>query len=250
MFQGMTPPFRQFRILVAESDHGAKNLMVQTLKKIGVAVVLANNGKEVLAQFAAHHFDLVFMGIELPGMDGFAATAAIRHHESAASDHVPIIAMTSRPRNAERDRCLAAGMDSYIEKPSSSSQTTTALLAFTNPESLQPTRPPPMWDRTKALERVGGDENLLADLIAIFVAENCRLLSQIDRALLECRPELLQQSTRDLQDHLNYMGTSEVSETARQLAITANQSTFMENSKMTALLRSQLFATERAMSKG
>jgi two-component system, sensor histidine kinase and response regulator len=196
MFQEMTLPFCQFRILVAESDTGTQRLMAQTLNKIGAAVVLASNGKEALAQFDAHHFDLIFMDLDLPEMDGFATTAAIRHYEDAFADHVPIIAMTSLCRSVERDRCLAAGMDSYIEKPVGSSQIKIALLAFTDPESLQPTRPPSLWDRTKALERVGGDENLLAGLITIFATENCRLLGQIDRALLECRPDLLQQSAR------------------------------------------------------
>jgi CheY-like chemotaxis protein len=245
----MTPPFCQFRVLVAENDVDTQELMARTLKKIGMAVVLAGTGKEALAHFGSHHFDLVFMDLALPGMDGIATTSAIRRHESAFADHVPIIAMTGLRGSAERDRCLTAGMDSYIEKPVSSSQIKIALLAFTNPESLHPTRPPTMWDRTKALERVGGDETLLADLIGIFATENRRLLDQIDRALLECRPELLEQSARDLQEHLHYLGTSEVSETARRLEVTAAQHTFMKTSEMTALLRSQLFATERAMSQ-
>ena len=229
----MTLPFCQLRILVAESDNATRRLMAQTLEKMGAAVVMAGNGREAVAHFAADHFDLVFMGLALPETDGFAATAA----------------MTMLRASGERDRCLAAGMDSYIEKPSSASQIQVALLAFTNPESLQPIRPPPTWDRMRILERVGGDENFLAELIAIFAKEKSKLLGQMERALVECKPELLQQSAHDLQDQLNYLGAFEVSETARQLGATSNQPTFMKTSEMTALLRSQLFATELAMSK-
>jgi CheY-like chemotaxis protein/HPt (histidine-containing phosphotransfer) domain-containing protein len=245
----MTLPFCQLRILVAESDNATRRLMAQTLEKMGAAVVMAGNGREAVAHFAADHFDLVFMGLALPETDGFAATAAIRRTESAFADRVPLLAMTMLRASGERDRCLAAGMDSYIEKPSSASQIQVALLAFTNPESLQPIRPPPTWDRMRILERVGGDENFLAELIAIFAKEKSKLLGQMERALVECKPELLQQSAHDLQDQLNYLGAFEVSETARQLGATSNQPTFMKTSEMTALLRSLLFATELAMSK-
>jgi two-component system sensor histidine kinase/response regulator len=249
ILQEMRLPSGQLRILVAENDLATQKLMDQTLTKMGMEVLCASDGEEALAEFAANHFDLIFMGLELPQLNGFAAAAAIRCHENAFDDHVPIIAISLLRNSSERERCLHAGMDSYMEKPANARQIQIAVLAFTNPDALQTTHPPPTWTRLKALERVGGDENLLAELITIFGKENSRLLGQMDRALLECRPELLQQSAHDLQDELNYLGVGEVSETARRLGATANQPTFTKTYELTALLRSQLFATELAMTK-
>jgi two-component system, sensor histidine kinase and response regulator len=245
----MTFPFCQLRILVAESDVSVRKQMAYTLNQMGMAVVFAGDGKQALARFTSEHFDLIFMGLALPKLDGFAATAAIRHHENSFDNRVPIIAMTALRNSSERERCLTVGMDSYMAKPANSGQIQIALLAFTNPESLQSPTSPPKWTRLKALERVGGDENLLAELIAIFTSENSRFLAEIDRALVECKPELLHQSATDLQEQLDYMGAGDVCETARRLAVIANQPAFLETSELTALLRSQLFATRLAMSK-
>lgn len=247
----MTLPFCQLRILVAENGGVRQKLIARMLEEMGMAVVLASHGKEALARFAADHFDLIFMRLELRKMNSFAASAAIRRQENAFDDdaHIPIIAMTTLASSTERERCLAAGMDGYMEKPTRLSELQMALLAFANPDSLSSTEAPPKWNRAKALERVGGDESLLAELIATFAGEKSRLLGQMDRALLEQRPELLQQVARGLQEELTYLGASEVSETARQLGVTANQPDFLKATEMAVLLRFQLSATAIAMSK-
>ncbi len=242
----MTLPFCQLRILVAENDSPNQKSVAHTLENMGMAVVLASNGREALARFATDHFDLIFLGLDLPIMDGFAVTAAIRYQENAFEDDnpVPIIAMTILARSHERECCLAAGMDCYIEKPASPYQIQTALRAFANPDSLLCCAPPPRWDRVRALERVGGDEIFLAELMAIFTKEKSRLLGQMDRAVLERKPILLQQTAHDLQAQLNYLGASEESETARKLAVTANQTDFLKAGEMAALLRFQLSAAD------
>ena len=177
-----------------------------------MAVVLANSGREALARFTSDHFDLVFMGLEMLDMDGFGAAAAIRYYENVFDERVPIIAMTTLRNSGERERCLTAGMDSYMERPTSSQQIQIALLAFTNPDSLRPLAPPLTWDRTRALRRVGGDEHLLTDLIAIFAREEPKLLDRMEQALVERRPDLLRLAARDLQEKLNYLGAAELSD--------------------------------------
>jgi len=105
------------RVLVAE-DHAINQLFVrEVLQNVGVTVVMANTGAEAVAAVstATRPFDAVLMDIQMPGMDGYAATAAIRALEGTAD--LPIIAMTAHALAEDRDRSLQAGMDDYISKP-------------------------------------------------------------------------------------------------------------------------------------
>jgi len=78
-------------------------------------VVVANSGKEAYDAFLAQPFDLILMDVQMPEMDGFEATVAIRAAER--DSHVPIIAMTAHAMKGDQERCLEAGMDGYIAKP-------------------------------------------------------------------------------------------------------------------------------------
>ena len=91
--------------------------MTSLLKKWGHVPVLAGDGKAALAAWEREPFDLILMDVQMPEMDGFAATKAIRAKESAANTHVPIVALTAHAMKGDRERCLAAGMDAYVSKP-------------------------------------------------------------------------------------------------------------------------------------
>jgi CheY-like chemotaxis protein len=79
--------------------------------------VVAGNGLVALHLLEEQPFDLVLMDVQMPEMDGFEATAAIREKELRSGEHMPIIAMTAHAMTGDRERCLAAGMDDYITKP-------------------------------------------------------------------------------------------------------------------------------------
>jgi len=80
--------------------------------------VLAAEGRQALEAMAKESFDLILMDVQMPEMDGFAATGAIRQQEKASNGkHIPIVAMTARAMKGDRERCLDAGMDDYISKP-------------------------------------------------------------------------------------------------------------------------------------
>jgi PAS domain S-box-containing protein len=110
---------RPLRILVAEDNRVNQRLVARVLEKRGHSAVVAGNGHETLAALDRESFDLVLMDVQMPEMDGFEATAAIRACEAtcAASHHLPIIAMTAHAMTGDRERCLAAGMDGYVTKP-------------------------------------------------------------------------------------------------------------------------------------
>lgn len=108
---------QQLHILLAEDKLVNQNFAVTLLSNWGHKVVLANNGEEALAAWAADSFDLVLMDVQMPKMDGFEATATIRTKEKETGSHIPIIAMTAHAMKGDRQRCLEAGMDDYIPKP-------------------------------------------------------------------------------------------------------------------------------------
>jgi len=87
------------------------------LARHGHVVTGAHDGKEAVDLFRAHEFDLVFMDIQMPEMDGLEATAAIREIEQKTGGHVAIVAMTACAMREDEERCLQAGMDAYLTKP-------------------------------------------------------------------------------------------------------------------------------------
>jgi CheY-like chemotaxis protein len=104
-------------VLVVEDNRINQTIAVKLLERHGFTVQVAANGLEALALSAKNQFQLVLMDVQMPGMDGFDATAAIREMEKTTGAHVPIIAMTAHALKGDRERCLQAGMDGYVSKP-------------------------------------------------------------------------------------------------------------------------------------
>ena len=105
------------RILLAEDNIVNQLVACRLLEKLGHAVTVAANGREALAFLDQRDFDLVLMDVQMPEMDGFEATAAIRVKESGTRRHIPIVAMTAHALKGDEQRCLQAGMDGYVPKP-------------------------------------------------------------------------------------------------------------------------------------
>jgi CheY-like chemotaxis protein len=105
------------RVLLAEDNVVNQRLALKILTKRGYDVVVAENGKEAVAAFLRERFHVILMDVQMPEMDGFEATAAIREAEKETGGHIPIIAMTAHAMKGDRERCLAAGMDGYLAKP-------------------------------------------------------------------------------------------------------------------------------------
>jgi two-component system, sensor histidine kinase and response regulator len=94
-----------------------QRLIVRLLEKRGHRVVVAGNGKEVLAAMEKESFDLILMDVQMPEMDGFEATTAIRKKEKTNGLHQIIVALTAHAMKGDQEKCLAAGMDGYLSKP-------------------------------------------------------------------------------------------------------------------------------------
>jgi CheY-like chemotaxis protein len=104
-------------ILVAEDNLVNQRLAARMLEKRGHRVTLAGNGQEALDAIVREDFDIVFMDVQMPEMDGMTATSLLRQREQGSSKHQVVIALTAHALKGDEERCLAAGMDGYLSKP-------------------------------------------------------------------------------------------------------------------------------------
>jgi CheY-like chemotaxis protein len=109
---------RRGRTVVLVEDNPTNQRVAQLfLERAGCDVVLAADGREALALVQERRPDLVLMDVQMPEMDGFQATAAIRAKERQTGRHLPVVAMTAHAMAGDREKCLLAGMDDYVSKP-------------------------------------------------------------------------------------------------------------------------------------
>jgi CheY-like chemotaxis protein len=118
---------RPLRVLLAEDNTINQRLTLRLLEKRGHTVVAASDGVEALEALDRSTFDLVLMDVQMPRMDGFQVTAIIRDREKLTGNRLPIFAMTANVMKGDQERCLHAGMDSYIPKPISPKQLIAAV---------------------------------------------------------------------------------------------------------------------------
>ncbi len=116
-----------WRVLLAEDNPVNEALACAMLERMGVLVTVARNGKEVLEKTSATDFHLILMDLQMPLLDGFQATAALRADTAAARRKVPIVALTANALEGDRARCLAAGMNDYLAKPYTRAQLETVV---------------------------------------------------------------------------------------------------------------------------
>jgi CheY-like chemotaxis protein/HPt (histidine-containing phosphotransfer) domain-containing protein len=173
------------RILVAEDNVVNQKLVSRLLEKRGHHVMVVDNGHDALTILEAQPFDVVLMDVQMPEMDGFEATAAIRAREQGPGQRLPVIAMTAHALQGDREKCLEAGMDGYIAKPIQAQQLfdaiESAVPSLAPPSATPPTEAP--MDKAALLARVHGDENLLRELVGLFLDDYPGLLAQIREAI-------------------------------------------------------------------
>ena len=104
-------------ILLVEDEYINRTLAATVLEREGWRVTTAENGLQALDVLRDITFDLILMDIQMPELDGYATTRAIRRQEKKSGRHIPIIAMTAYAVRGDREKCLAAGMDGYLSKP-------------------------------------------------------------------------------------------------------------------------------------
>jgi CheY-like chemotaxis protein len=222
----LRPGGRRLRILLAEDNPVNQKLAVSLLEKQGHTVAVASNGREALQRLqieekSAIPFDLVLMDVQMPGMDGFEATAAIRRQEQATGKHVPIIAMTACALKGDRERCLEAGMDAYISKPIDAGELVRVMDALLPGAAASPVEMPAaeVLDRAKALGYVGGDARLLGELSRTFSVEYPRWLAEVREGIVRRDPAQLRRAAHSLRGALTTFGADAACDAALRLEV-------------------------------
>ncbi len=219
----VTPPGSELksprprRILLAEDHPVNQRLARSILERWGHSVVVAGNGRKAVEALEQDTYDLVLMDLQMPEMGGLEATQAIREKEKGTAAHIPIIAMTAHAIKGDREQCLAAGMDDYVTKPIDPDALFKAIETATGADTPEPAVPepavpepavpepaapepvppaptvhlPPSFsiaelDRQAIFKRVGGDRQLLAELVRLFFEDAATLLGQM-RCAIEAR---------------------------------------------------------------
>jgi PAS domain S-box-containing protein len=177
-------------VLVAEDNLVNQQVAVGLLERAGHQATVAENGRKVLALLETATFDVVLMDVQMPEMDGFEATKAIREREQARGGHLPIVAVTAHAMKGDAERCLAAGMDAYLAKPLEPRELASVIAgvlrgaapgAETAPPAPVPA--PEVVDEARLLERVGGNRKALADLVRIFRADWPKQVARLREAV-------------------------------------------------------------------
>jgi signal transduction histidine kinase/CheY-like chemotaxis protein len=180
---------RKLRLLLAEDNPVNQKVMLSLLQRIGHQTSVAPNGRAAVDLATRQRFDLVFMDVQMPEMDGFAATVEIRRLEQASGRHLPIVAMTAHALKGDRERCLATGMDGYISKPINFQRVEEELerlcgdLCLAPSPASAPAAKELAWDRDQALRRMNGDKPLLEEIVGIFLREYPKSMAELRAAI-------------------------------------------------------------------
>jgi CheY-like chemotaxis protein len=238
---------RQLRILLAEDNAINREVAVRLLGKRGHVVTVTENGKEAVAALDAgpEQFDVVLMDVQMPEMDGFEATAAIRENEKSTGKHIPIIAMTAHAMKGDRERCLAAGMDAYVSKPVQFDELIQVTESFSETEVPAVETAERVWDIDVALSRVGGDQQLLADLAKIFCEQSPKLLSALETAIDQRNLQGLKRGAHSLRSAIATFAAEHASDVAAQLEESSRPEGFEEYRATFADLRTLVGELQR-----
>jgi len=221
-------------ILLVEDNELNQRLAIGLLTKQGHRVEVAGDGQEGVEKFSRRKFDAVLMDVQMPKLDGLDATKQIRefekrHHRAAT----PIIAMTARAMKADRERCLAAGMDDYVSKPIRFQRLEQALQNAAAGVPVKPLETPAspsdpekhLIDWQAALNTTLGDQQLLAELAQVYISSYPSMLAEIRRAIANSDAADLQRTAHALKGALRHLGAEATAQLAWQLEQLGEQGT-------------------------
>ncbi len=215
---------KPLRILLAEDNVVNQKLAVALLEKLGHHVTVANNGLEALARIDEQKFDLVLMDVQMPEMDGLEATRELRRREENTGNRLKVVATTAHAMKRDRERCIESGMDDYLCKPirfqdlsDKLKELFSGLVAAIDQAELSRRFGDTDINWCEALENVGGDQQLLREVIRICLEETPVLMQNVLEAVELEDPEAVSVTTHKLKGALLFLNPPRVMDTAEQV---------------------------------
>ena len=221
-----TPAIGRLRILLAEDNLINQMVTLGVVEAAGHQVIVVNNGQEAVDRLENESFDVILMDVQMPVMDGFQATTAIRTRERGTGQRTPIIALTAHAMKGDQERCQGAGMDDYVSKPIQPEALLQAIeqavpkikteteeeVAVPNPE----TSDTPL-DREMLLNRMRGNVKLLIDILELCPGELTKLLKELESGVSQMDAQVIQTAAHTLKGTLGNITATQAHETAIQL---------------------------------
>jgi len=188
------------RLLLAEDNSTNQKVILRILNNLGYRADAVANGREALEALDLVPYDLVLMDIQMPELDGFETSEAIRRKEAGAGRHLPIVAMTAHAMKGDREKCLAAGMDDYISKPlypkDLQEVIQRALSGLPARKEAADTQfglmAKRVFDRDDLMRRIGCDEDILEEILRGFIDDYSVQLEKLQQALIDRNRESTQ----------------------------------------------------------
>jgi len=216
---------RKLRILVVEDNAINRELVTRLLQKHEHSITAVTTGREAvdLLEKDPSCCDMILMDVEMPVMDGLQATAIVREREKLSGRHIPIIALTAYAMKGDRERCLAAGMDSYLSKPIRYQDLLETIQRMVSgmPDVPAPApaekAPAEVLDEALLMSRVDHDLQLLRDLVDLYLGDYPRLVDEIRAALQNKDGRALQRGAHSLKGCTSNLAAKLASEAALKL---------------------------------
>jgi CheY-like chemotaxis protein len=244
------------QILLVEDNAVNRRVATGILRKLGCDVVEAENGQLALQTLETQMFDLVLMDVQMPVMDGFQATAAIR--SNPAWDYLPVVAMTAHAMKGDRERCLAAGMNDYVSKPVRLDDIRTMVTKWVRPRTLydiserasadeareNPVQgdfmsPSPI-DLEQAMTNLGGDRELFDEVLTVFLDSVPGLLGELQEACTNTDQKRLHAAAHSLKGSASNICAEPTRRIAAQLEEVGTQDEVISASSLLSELEKQL----------
>jgi len=220
------------RVLVAEDNYINQQVALEIIKSLGCTAEVAATGQEAVTLAKSGDFALVFMDCEMPGMDGFAATAEIRRSETN-DKHVPIVAMTAHAMKGDRERCIESGMDDYISKPIDPQSVMNVLQRWLVDNvhgeiaegharaDAAAEAALPDFDIDQALWVTGGKVDMLRRLIDVFLSNIPGRMAELQEALSSADKEEIRRLSHSIKGAAASVGAKRFSKIAFDMELCA-----------------------------
>jgi two-component system, sensor histidine kinase and response regulator len=229
MLEATMPPVSSVRlrgrVLLVEDNVVNQLVAREMLSGLGCRVEVAGNGREALEALAASRFDAVLMDCQMPEMDGYQATRAIRESEHATvSARLPIIALTANALDGDRDRCMEAGMDDYLAKPFKRDQLARVLTRYLqtgNDPRATPQLPSRQSDSIidetmiDNIRSLAPGDSLLRQVLAAYLESAPKLLAEFGTALATAESERAHRAIHTLKSSSANVGAAQLAETCK-----------------------------------